>query len=227
MGIRSTLLGVFSESPFKTIHDHMQASIASARLLNDLFQAVLDAQWDQARELQREISRLESVADQLQKQANQRLHRELFLPVSRYDVLSLVKSQDAIANQAEDIAGITVGRQLIFPDGLHREIRSFVASAVSVCEAAGKIVSRQELAMQSGFQGPCMEDITQMAASIHDLEHENDEQQIRLRHLLMVEESKLPPIDVMFMYKIFERIGNLADSAQHISEKFTLMLACS
>ena len=227
MGIRSALLGVFSESPFKIIHDHMQASIASARLLNDLFQAILSSDWDQARELQQEISHLESEADQLQKQANQRLHHELFLPVSRYDVLSLVKSQDAIANQAEDIAGITVGRKLLFPSGLHDEIRSFVASAVSVCEAAGKIVSRQELAIQSGFQGPCMEDIAQMADDIHDLEHQNDEQQARLRHLLMVEESKLSPIDVMFMYKIFERVGNLADSAQHIAQKFTLMLACS
>ncbi|HAV93901.1 MAG TPA: phosphate transport regulator, partial [Proteobacteria bacterium] len=34
----------------------------------------------------------------------------------------------------------------------------------------------------------------------------------------------ISPIDAMFMYKVLERIGNLADSAHHIGEKFTLML---
>lgn len=227
MGIRSALLGVFSESPFQVIHEHMQASIASAQLLNDLFAAILDENWVKAKSIQLEISRLESVADQLQKQASQRLHHELFLPVSRYDVLSLVKSQDAIANQAEDIAGIAVGRKIVFPVQLHDEIRLFVASAVAVCDAAEQVVGRQELVMQSGFQGPCMDDIAVRAGKIHNLEHENDEQQVRLRDLLMAQEDQLSPIDVMFMYKVFERIGNLADSAQHIAEKFALMLICA
>ena len=45
MGFRSTLLGVFSESPFKLIDEHMQACVSSARLLKDLIRAVVAADW--------------------------------------------------------------------------------------------------------------------------------------------------------------------------------------
>ena len=56
MSIRSALLGVFSESPFKLIHEHMHVSVSSARLLNDLMLAVLAADWEKAHSIQREIS---------------------------------------------------------------------------------------------------------------------------------------------------------------------------
>ena len=224
MSIRSALLGVFSESPFKLIHEHMHVSVSSARLLNDLMLAVLAADWEKAHSIQREISQLESAADRLQRQVNRRLHHELFLPVSRYDVLSMVKSQDAIANQAEDIAGYILGRKIGFPASMHKGLVRFVASAVSVCEEAEKIIAKQDLVMQSGFKGPLIDEIEEMADVIHKLEHENDRLQVELRDLLMTEEKKISPIDAMFMYKVLERIGNLADSAHHIGEKFTLML---
>ena len=78
--------------------------------------------------------------------------------------------------------------------------------------------------MQSGFKGPLIDEIEEMADVIHKLEHENDRLQVELRDLLMTEEKKISPIDAMFMYKVLERIGNLADSAHHIGEKFLLML---
>ncbi|HAV93381.1 MAG: phosphate transport regulator, partial [Legionellales bacterium] len=188
MSIRSALLGVFSESPFKLIHEHMHVSVSSARLLNDLMSAVLAADWEKAHSIQREISQLESAADRLQRQVNRRLHHELFLPVSRYDVLSMVKSQDAIANQAEDIAGYILGRKIGFPASMHKGLVRFVASAVSVCEEAEKIIGKQDLVMQSGFKGPLIDEIEEMADVIHKLEHENDRQQVELRDLLMTEE---------------------------------------
>ena len=224
MDIKSTLLGVFSESPFKLIDEHMQVSVSASRLLNDLIKSVLEGDWDKARSVQKEISRFESSADRLQREVNRRLHQEMFLPVSRYDVLSLVKSQDSIANQSEDIAGFLLGRQMVFPKSIHVNMIDFVRSSVSVCDQSAEIVSRLGLVMQSGFKGPCMDETEKMALKIHDLEHQNDLLQVKLRHLLWKEEAHLEPVDTMFMYRIIERIGNLADHAHHIGEKFTLML---
>ena len=207
MGFRSTLLGVFSESPFKLIDEHMQACVSSARLLKDLIRAVVAADWQKATEIQVEISRLESTADRLQRETNRRLHQEMFLPVSRYDVLSLVKSQDSIANQAEDIAGFVLGRKMQFPELCHAALVEFVDSSVSVCDQAAAIVSKLGVVVQSGFKGPCIEEVEHLANTIHALEHENDLQQVHLRHTLLQEESKIPPVDVVFMYKVLERIG--------------------
>lgn len=224
MSVKGTLLGVFSESPFKTIDKHMRQSVESACLLIDFFDAVLHSQWGQAKKIQKKISSCESLADELQRKINRQLYKAMFLPVSRYDVLSLVKSQDSIANQAEDIAGFVLGRQMQFPDSMHAKISQYVRSSVQVCQEAETIVRNLGGVMQSGFSRPCIDDIENMAAELHRLEHDNDLIQVDLRSLLKDQESVLSPIDVMFMYKVLERIGNLADNAHHIGEKFSLML---
>ena len=37
--------------------------------------------------------------------------------------------------------------------------------------------------------------------------------------------TELPPVDVMFMYKIFELIGNLADRAQKVGDQIHSIVA--
>lgn len=224
MTIRSALMNVFSESPFKFIYEHMHQSVQAVHLLERFFEVVLQSRWDKAAEIQKNISVHESEADQLRRQVSRRLHSKVFLPVSRYELLSLVKSQDSIANQAEDIAGYVLSRQIVFPADMHEDILHFVQSSIAVCDAADHIIARFDTVMQSGFYGPCLNEVEGLADKIHDLEHENDKHQVNLRKKLKVHEPELSPVDIMFMYKILERIGNIADSAHHIGEKFTLML---
>ena len=61
-------------------------------------------------------------------------------------------------------------------------------------------------------------------SEIFELNFSNLNNSGKCRLLLKDEEDRLSPIDVMFMYKVLERIGNLADNAHHIGEKFSLML---
>ena len=49
--------------------------------------------------------------------------------------------------------------------------------------------------------------------------------QIAIRAALLKKEQELPPVDVMFMYKIIEWIGDLADLAQRVGSRLELMLA--
>lgn len=224
MSVKGTLLGVFSESPFKAIGQHMRQSVACATLLIDFFDAVLVGNWKECKKIQEKISHFESLADELQRKVNRQLYKAMFLPVSRYDVLSLVKSQDSIANQSEDIAGFVLSREMDFPNNMHEKISKYVSSSVEVCKEAESIVRRLGVVMQSGFSSPCIDEIENMVDSLHELERENDVFQVDLRHLLKEKERDLSPIDVMFMYKVLERIGNLADNAHHIGEKFSLML---
>ena len=55
MGIRGTLLNIFSESPFKLIYEHMHKSVQTAGLLTRFFEAALLKKWDQAKKVQKEI----------------------------------------------------------------------------------------------------------------------------------------------------------------------------
>lgn len=224
MSIRSALMNVFSESPFRLVHQHMRQSVKAVHLLHDFFEAVLALRWQDAAAIQQKIAKHESEADALRRQVNRQLHAGMFLPVSRYELLSLVKSQDSIANQSEDIAGYVLGRQMQFPEDMHQALLAYVQSSLDVCDEAYHVTAKLELVMKSGFVGPCMDEVEVMTTKINALERVNDAKQVILRDLLRAHESHLPPVDVMFMYKVLERVGNLADCAHHIGEKFTLML---
>lgn len=51
--------------------------------------------------------------------------------------------------------------------------------------------------------------------------------QIELRQQLMVIEADMNPIDVMFLYKILEWVGGIADQAQRVGARLEVMLSRS
>ena len=53
----------------------------------------------------------------------------------------------------------------------------------------------------------------------------NDKLQIAVRAKLFKLESKLSPIDVMFLYRIIDGIGELADRAQKVGSRMQLLIA--
>ncbi len=54
------------------------------------------------------------------------------MPVERRDLLELLLVQDKAANQAKDIAGLTVGRKMIFPG----KVAELLPDYVNRCEDA-------------------------------------------------------------------------------------------
>jgi len=64
-----------------------------------------------------------------------------------------------------------------------------------------------------------------MISELHKIESETDQIQVALRADLYAIERGLPPVDVMFIYKIFEWTGDLADAALSTGNRLQLMLA--
>ena len=64
-----------------------------------------------------------------------------------------------------------------------------------------------------------------MLEELDAIERDTDEMQITLRRQLREIENELNPIDVMFLYKILEWVGDLADIAERVGSRLELMLA--
>ena len=64
-----------------------------------------------------------------------------------------------------------------------------------------------------------------MLAELDKIETETDELQKEIRSILFTIEEDMPPVNVMFLYKIIEWIGDLADRAQHVGGRLQLLLA--
>ena len=223
--VKTTIAQLFGQSPISPLQEHMQSVLNATKGLTAFIEASFVADWSKAEEAYNNISHFENKADDEKKEIRLHLPRSLFMPIPRNDLLAMVALQDGIANAAKDIAGVMLGRQLVFPATIQPTLLKFVASAISVAEEARTIIDELDDLLQTGFSGAELTIIEKLINKLDDLEHVSDGLEITIRNDLMQIEGDLPPIDVMFMYRVIELIGNLADSAQKAGDHVHIIVA--
>lgn len=216
---------LFGQSPIRPIQQHMATAHDCASKLSDYLEAVIAADWDKAKDLQKQISKLESDADKLKKQVRLNMPKSLFMPVPRSDLLDLVAMQDKIANCAKDIAGIMLGRKMVIPEKMAPIMVDYVREAVATSAQALKAIQEMDELLATGFRGREIQVVEELIKELDRLEHKNDKLQIKVRAMLFKLEKDLPPVDVMFLYKIIDWVGELADRAQKVGSRLQRLIA--
>ncbi|MEC9482562.1 MAG: TIGR00153 family protein [Halomonas sp.] len=216
---------LFGRSPFQPLLAHIVKTSECAEQLLPFLDAALAGDWEEAARHREAVTRLEHEADQLKTQLRLNLPTTMFLPVSRSDLLELISVQDKIANRARDITGIMLGRCMQVPPSLAQPMRDYLATAVATVAQARKALEEMEDLLESGF-GRNVSDLMQnLIRELHELEHQSDDQEIAIRRQLFDLEKDLPPVDVMFLYKIIDWIGDLADRAERVGSRLQILTA--
>lgn len=222
----NTIMGLFAKSPIKPLQRHVVCVNECCSHLINFFEVCNKGDWEKAGDSCTN-SHLEKEADVLKREIRLKLPRGLFMPVDRSDMLELLTQQDKLANLAKDIAGRVYGRQLVIPEPLQENFIAYVRRCLDAANQAQNVINELDELLETGFKG---REVTLVAEMIHQLdviEDDTDSMQIRLRQQLMAIESKMNPIDVMFLYKILEWVGGIADQAQRVGARLELMLSRS
>lgn len=217
--------GIFGTSPVKPMQNHMSKVYACACELIPLFNAVINDDWDNVVKYQKRISDLEKEADVLKKDLRLNLPKSLFMPVSRQDILEVLLMQDRVANRAKDIAGTIVGRKMTLPDIIHEDYIRFVQRCVDACKQAKKAIDELDELVETGFSGREIQIVINMITKLDEIESDTDNLQSAIRSKIFEIENDLPPVEVMFLYKIIEGTGEIADSSQRVGSRLQLLLA--
>lgn len=216
---------LFGRSPFQPLLAHIVKTSECTDQLLLFFDATLAGDWEAALKYREAVTHFEHEADVLKTQLRLNLPNTMFLPVSRSDLLELISVQDKIANRARDITGIMLGRRMQVPQTLAQPMRDYLTTAVATVGQARKALEELEDLLDSGF-GRNVSDLMQnMIRELNDLEHQADNQQITIRRQLFDLEEALPPVDVMFLYKIIDWIGDLADRAERVGSRLQILTA--
>ncbi len=218
-------LNMFGRSPIRPLEEHMAKVHACVKELLPFFEAVLAKDWATVESLQQEIVRLENKADGLKRDLRLHLPKSLFMPVSRSDLLDLLNVQDHLASRAKDIAGLILGRKMIFPEPIASDFMEFVKKNIEASQQANVAIHELDELLETGFSGNEIKHVERMIQKLLHIEEETDAQEIALRQALFQIETKLPPIDVMFLYKIIEWTGDLADQAREVGDQLQTLLA--
>jgi predicted phosphate transport protein (TIGR00153 family) len=222
---RTTISSLFGSSPVRPLQTHMASVQECITVLVPFFKAVLKEDWKEAKAQQKKIAKLEGEADKLKKKLRLDLPKSLFMPVSRRDLLEVLTMQDKIANKAKDIAGIIIGRKMTFPTEVSEKLVDFVKRCIDASKQAQKAINELDELVETGFGGREVKLVQSMIKELDSIESDTDKIQVKVRAALFKKEKDLPPVDVMFIYRVIDGIGDLGDLSQRVGSRLELMLA--
>lgn len=218
-------VSLFGRSPIGPMQQHIAKAHECAANLVPFFEAVMLEDWERVEQVQQEMVRLEREADKLKKNVRMHLPKSLFLPVPRSDLLDLLSVQDKIANRAKDIAGVVLGRCMAIPRQIHPQMMQYVQRCVDASAQALKAMKELDSLLEAGFSGREATLVERMVEELEEIEHETDRLQIEVRRALFKLEKDLPPVDVMFLYRIIDWVGDVADRAERVGNRLEQLLA--
>lgn len=219
------IFDMFGPSPIRPIEQHMYKTYCCAKRLAPFFQAVAEDDWILAKQIQAEIIALEKEADVIKRNLRLHLPTGLFLPVARSDLLELLAAQDKIANKAEDIAELIVGRKMSIPGPLITAFFPFLERSLDAAKQACKAINELDDLLESGFRGSEVTLVEEMIMTLDKIEHEGDELLADMRRRVFEIERDMSAIDVVFLYKLVQWIGDLADLAQTVGARLQILIA--
>lgn len=225
MSITAPILNMFGYSPVRPLQKHIDKAHECAELLLPFFKTILKQDWHAAEQYQLEIATLERDADKIKKEIRLHLPKSLFLPVPRTDILELLGMQDRIANRAKAISGLIIGRQMHIPESIAEQLMPYLERNIDACTQAHKAIMKLDELVTTAFRGDEMRLIENMLVELDVIEHDTDEMQITIRKKLYDIEDELAPIKAIFLYKLIEWIGDLADRAQTVGGRLSIILA--
>ena len=225
MASGNTLSRLFGKSPFLPLQTHMRVVLECAREIQPLIEALARGDEERVITAKDHIFEREAEADRIKNELRLQLPRSLFMPVDRRDLLEVLHMQDAIANTAQDVAGLLIERQMTIPDFMHDPLIALTARCIDTCEHSASIIEELDELLAMGFRGREVEKVDAMLTELNRIEDETDELGIALARSLFKHESEMDPVSVMMWYQIIEWVGDLADYAEKVGDHLRLLIA--
>jgi predicted phosphate transport protein (TIGR00153 family) len=223
--LANLLANIFGASPVMPLEKHVEIAYRCTKQLIAFFEAVVDGNWDEAANVRKTIEQLENEADDMKKEIRIHLPKSLFMPVPREDLLELLLVQDKMANRAKDVSGLVLGRRMEIPQPIAEQFLRFVQRCVDAAKQARKSVRELDELFTSGFRGAEVSLVSSLIEELDRIETDTDNIQARLRAQLFAIEDGMNPVHVVFLYRVIELTGEIADMAERVGRRLELLLS--
>lgn len=222
-----TFFELFARSPFAPLTRHAEKVREVVAQVRPLMEAMSAEDWERTSQIYERISRLEHQADEIKQEMRDNLPRSLFLPVDRGDLLRFLKEQDAIADDAEDLAVLVTMRRTRAPESVRRLSLELTDSVLQATETWFGLAAELPNLQESSFTGPEVRKVLDGIDRVHQLEWEADKVQAALGRETIRHEEELGAVSVLFWMRIASKLGGLANHAENAADLLRLMLSKS
>lgn len=219
-----TILSLFGRSPFAPLKSHMDKVSYCVHSVVLLFEALQAQDYDKVEAIAKQISEAEHLADVTKNDIRDHLPKSLFLPIDRNQLLEILRIQDDIADQAEDIAILTTLKRLVLPPLLKEQFNSFLKKNVETFEGVHNIIKEFHELLESSFGGVEADKVRGMVNEVAYKEHEVDVMQRQLLKGLFGLEDELTYSSFHLWLRIFEATAALSNLSEKLAYRMRTTL---
>ena len=114
---------------------------------------------------------------------------------------------------------------MVFPAKLQKGLIDYVSLCVATSGHALSAIQELDELLEVGFSGREVTRVNNMIKELGKVERRTDKLGNALHARLFRLEADLPPVDVMFMYRIIGQLGELADHAEQVGQTLQILIA--
>jgi len=207
------LFGGKESNVFDAIDKHLEVVYETVKAFERLMEAYLAGDFERAKELEEEVTRLESEADKLRRSIELMLYEGAFLPASRGDYVRLSELIDQVADAAESAAHTLILAKPRVPGELRDKIMALVGEAVKTYERLMEAVKALNEDVDRALE---------LAKETEDLEENADRVEYGLKAMVF-ENENITTYAKLIWNQAITKIGDIADRAEDASDQVMLM----
>lgn len=217
---------LFGRSPFPPLQEHMKLAVACAEMIPTMLQALFKQDKGKLKDLRYKVFETESEADMVFDKLSSQLPQSMFMPVHRHDLISVLRSQEDIADTAQDIAGL-LHMRLEIPEELHKPLVALAEKGAETCQKAMAVVTSLGDLVETGFKGPDVERVHGLIDEVSKSEDGADMIGIDLTDTLYhhFHGKGVDAVSILFTYELIKLLGRLADHAELVGSRIRLLMA--
>lgn len=203
---------------------HMSKVAECVRKMEEVFIALAKDDYDTVKTLSGEISSLEHAADIAKADIRDLLSKSIYLPVDKGKLLEILSIQDNVADKCEDIGVLLTMKHIKMLDQFKDDFDLFLKKNVETFKVAESLMREFDKLLATSFSGPEAAKAKGMIDNIAFKEHEADMLQRKLLTRLFTLEEELSYGSFTIWLKIFQSLGNLANSSENLGDMVRTML---
>ena len=105
------------------------------------------------------------------------------------------------------------------PEPIQKEFLSFVSRNIDAAKKARSTIQELDEFYEAGFRCTEVELFGSLVGDMDSIEDDTDTMQVEIRAKLFAIEGDLQPVNVMFLYRVIELVGDIADMAERVGRR--------
>jgi predicted phosphate transport protein (TIGR00153 family) len=220
-----SIAGLFGRSPFKLLEQHMDKVRSAMNEVPPLFDALYAEDYVKVKEVSNNIIKLEHEADILKNDIRSQTPNSLFMPVDRRDFLSLLSSQDDIADTVEDLSIVLRFKNVAVPAPIKPMLMELANHVMDIGILAYNIVQELDNLMEVSFGGAEADVVLKMVDQLSTREWEADKLQFKITKEIYAMEDDLSKGDFFVLMEIIRTLGSLADKCEKVGKILRMFIS--